>query len=78
MLPVRTFVSSTSAAVAGIFLLAPAAAADTARTAPGPCACAALQHDVDAYRRGEVQYFVDPTPAWKAEAGQNGCTISGL
>ncbi|GAA1377876.1 hypothetical protein [Streptomyces beijiangensis] len=76
MLPARSLASSAAAAaVAGLFLLAPAAAADTA---PDPCTCAAIQRDVDAYRRGEVQYFVDPTPAWRAEAEQNGCTISGL
>ncbi|MFI5806036.1 hypothetical protein [Streptomyces sp. NPDC051561] len=64
------------AVLAGSLLLAPGAAAVGA--APDPSGCAALQRDVDAYRRGEVQYFVDPTPAWRAAAEENGCTICGL
>ncbi|MFF0745229.1 hypothetical protein ACFYVL_33005 [Streptomyces sp. NPDC004111] len=63
------------AVLAGSLLLAPGAAAETA---VDPGRCAALQRDVDAYRRGEVQYFVDPTPAWRAEAERLGCDICGL
>ncbi|CAM5399773.1 hypothetical protein GCM10010329_58760 [Streptomyces spiroverticillatus] len=64
-----------TALLAGGLLLAPAAAADAP---PGGDRCAAIQRDLDAYRRGEVQYFVDPEPAWRAEAAELGCEICGL
>ncbi|MEV0095795.1 hypothetical protein [Streptomyces sp. NPDC050738] len=75
MLPAR-FALPAVAAIAGIFLLAPVAAAGTAHVACPPCA--ALQSAVDAYRSGEIQYFADPVPAWRAEAEENGCVIFGL
>lgn len=66
--------TTATAVVCGLPAL-PAAAA----VAPSDqCRCAALQRDVDAYRRGEVQYFVDPTPAWTREAARYGCGIPGL
>jgi ABC-type sugar transport system substrate-binding protein len=72
----RTASSALAAAlVTGGLLLAPGAAA---RPATGVDRCAAIQHDLDAYRRGEVQYFVDPEPAWRAEAAELGCEICGL
>jgi hypothetical protein len=71
----RVPAAAVVAVLAGSLLLAPGAVADTA---PDPGRCEALQRDVDAYRRGEVQYFVDPTPAWKAEAERYGCTVCGL
>ncbi|WP_329113217.1 hypothetical protein [Streptomyces sp. NBC_01465] len=71
------FALPAAAAVAGIVLLAPvASAADAARAACPPCV--ELQSAVDAYRSGEIQYFVDPVPAWRAEAERNGCVIRGL
>ncbi|MFJ4878360.1 hypothetical protein ACIP93_24545 [Streptomyces sp. NPDC088745] len=57
-------------------LLSGAAAAD--RPGPGEDRCAVIQHDLDAYRRGEVQYYADPEPAWRAEAARLGCEICGL
>ncbi|MFE2143554.1 hypothetical protein ACFXA3_17730 [Streptomyces sp. NPDC059456] len=66
--------AATALAVGGL-LLTPAAAT----AAPSDqCRCAALQRDLDAYRRGEVQYFVDPVPAWTKEAARHRCNIPGL
>ncbi|MGW7414996.1 hypothetical protein [Streptomyces sp. NPDC054863] len=75
MMRVRTAPTVAAVIAAGSLLLAPGASAD--RT-PEPEGCAVIQHHLDAYRRGEVQYFVDPEPAWRAEAERLGCDICGL
>lgn len=80
MLRVRTApaavagLATTVVATAGL-LMTPGAAADGP---PDPGRCATIQQDLDAYRRGEVQYFVDPEPAWRAAAEQNDCHVRGL
>ncbi|MFF5446384.1 hypothetical protein [Streptomyces sp. NPDC012888] len=74
--------SGLRAAVIAAVLYGLSATSATAAAFPSdpsdPCRCAALQRDFDAYRRGEVQYFVDPTPAWTEEAARYGCGIPGL
>ncbi|WP_327281249.1 MULTISPECIES: hypothetical protein [unclassified Streptomyces] len=73
-LRVAAIATATVTALGGL-LLTPAAAT---AAPPDACRCAALQRDLDAYRRGEVQYFVDPVPAWTKEAARHGCNIRGL
>ncbi|MFJ6701044.1 hypothetical protein ACIQM4_34015 [Streptomyces sp. NPDC091272] len=75
MIRLRTTTAALAAIAAGSLLTASGASADSTSA---PSRCAAIQHDLDAYRRGEIQYFVDPEPAWRAEAEQLGCEICGL